>query len=156
MVLFEGTNVSEGRGTTRPFEIAGAPWIDGDRLAASMNGAGLPGVHFRPMFFQPTFQKHAGQTCGGCQLHLLDRNAFRPVLTALALLEELRRTAPDRFAWREPPYEYEYEKAPIDILYGSDALRRELEAGVGVREIAAGWEPGMAAFEPIRRRFLMY
>jgi uncharacterized protein YbbC (DUF1343 family) len=156
MVLFEGTNISEGRGTTRPFEIAGAPWIDGDRLAAAMNAAGLPGVHFRALFFQPTFQKHAGTTCGGCQLHVLDRQAFRPVRTAVALLDELRRAAPDNFAWREPPYEYEYEKSPIDILYGSDALRRHFAAGTAADEIAAEWDAGVAAFERIRPDFLLY
>src|SRR6476659_9268143 len=82
-VLFEGTRLSEGRGTTRPFELIGAPWIDGDRLADAMNGLGLPGVHFRPAFFEPTFQKHAKETCGGCQIHVLDRQKFRPVQTAV-------------------------------------------------------------------------
>ena len=110
-VLFEGTKLSEGRGTTRPFELIGAPWIDGERLAAAMNERGLPGVHFRPVFFEPTFQKHARQTCGGCQIHVLDRQAFRPLRSAVELIDQFRQSDPARFAWREPPYEYEHDKS---------------------------------------------
>ena len=95
-VLFEGTMLSEGRGTTRPFELIGAPWIDGESLADAMNARGLPGVHFRPVFFEPTFQKHARQTCGGCQLHVTDRQAFQPVRTAVELIDEFRRQNPSR------------------------------------------------------------
>jgi uncharacterized protein YbbC (DUF1343 family) len=155
-VLFEGTNVSEGRGTTRPFELLGAPWIDGDRFAAAMNARRLPGVRCRPVFFEPTFQKHARQTCGGCQIHVIDRDAFRPVRTAVALIDEFRRQAPDRFAWREPPYEYEYEKMPIDVMYGSDVLRREIEAGTPAGTIADGWEAEIREFLPIRDEYLLY
>ena len=97
-VLFEGTTLSEGRGTTRPFELIGAPWIDGDRLADAMNAPQPAGRHFRPVFFEPTFQKHAKQTCGGCQVHVLDRQRFRPVRTAVELIAEFRRQDPDRFA----------------------------------------------------------
>lgn len=128
-VLFEGTQLSEGRGTTRPFELIGAPWIDGDRFAEAMNARDLPGVRFRPVFFEPTFQKHAKQTCGGCQLHVLDRQAFEPVRTAVEMLDEFRSENPEKFAWRDPPYEYEHEKMPIDILYGSIRLREAVEAG---------------------------
>ena len=103
-VLFEGTMLSEGRGTTRPFELIGAPWIDGEALAAAMNARGLPGVHFRATYFEPTFQKHAKQTCGGCQLHVTDREPFQPVRTAVELLDEFRRQNPSAFAWRQPPY----------------------------------------------------
>ena len=99
-VLVEGTKLSEGRGTTRPFEFIGAPWIDGERLAATMNARGLPGVHFRPVFFEPTFQKHARQSCGGCQIHVLDRRAFAPLRTAVEFLDEFRREDPARFAWQ--------------------------------------------------------
>jgi uncharacterized protein YbbC (DUF1343 family) len=156
MVLFEGTNLSEGRGTTRPFEIAGAPWIDPERLAGALNARGLAGVFFRPVWFEPTFQKHARTTCGGCQIHVLDRTRFRPVLAAVALLEECRRQAPDRFAWRDPPYEYEYEKRPIDILYGSDRLRLGLEAGATAEELAAEWAPEESAFLRVRAPYLLY
>jgi uncharacterized protein YbbC (DUF1343 family) len=155
-VLFEGTRLSEGRGTTRPFELIGAPWIDGDDLAAAMNARGLPGVHFRPVFFEPTFQKHAKQTCGGVQPHVTDRRRFRPVRTAIELIAEFRRQNPERFAWREPPYEYEHDKEPIDILYGSDHLRTMLDAGREPAEIMAGWERDETAFGRTREPFLMY
>jgi uncharacterized protein YbbC (DUF1343 family) len=155
-VLFEGTKLSEGRGTTRPFELIGAPWIDGDALAAAMNERGLPGVHFRPAYFEPTFQKHAKQSCGGCQLHVLDRRTFRPVRTAVELMAGFYRANPDRFAWREPPYEYEYDKEPIDILYGSDRLRAAIDAGGDVRSLMASWSADEDAFRETRERFLFY
>jgi uncharacterized protein YbbC (DUF1343 family) len=156
MVLLEGTNLSEGRGTTRPFELAGAPWLDAHRLTDGLNSLRLPGVHFRPAEFQPTFQKHAGQTCGGCQIHVTDRVAFRPVLTTVALIQTCRRLAPDRFAWRQPPYEYETRIPPIDILSGSDQLRRQLDDDVSYSAIADGWTAGLDAFRPVRERYLLY
>jgi uncharacterized protein YbbC (DUF1343 family) len=155
-VLFEGTKLSEGRGTTRPFELVGAPWIDGERLAEAMNARGLPGVHVRPVYFEPTFHKHAKQTCGGCQVHVLDRRAFRPVRTAVELMAEFRRQDPSRFAWREPPYEYEHEKQPIDVLYGSDRLRSALDSGTGVEALVAGWKPEEEAFHRTREKYLLY
>jgi uncharacterized protein YbbC (DUF1343 family) len=155
-VLFEGTTLSEGRGTTRPFELIGAPWIDGDRLAAALNRRGLPGVHFRPVFFEPTFQKHARQTCGGCQLHVTDRRAFEPVRTAVELIAEFRRQDPTRFAWREPPYEYEHDKQPIDILYGSDRLRATIDSGLDLTPLFAVWESDEEAFRARRREYLLY
>ena len=156
MVLFEGTNLSEGRGTTRPFEISGAPWIDGRALAERMNDAGLPGARFRALGFEPTFQKHARQACGGCQVHVLDRNAFRPVLSGVALMREYRRLDPVRFEWRQPPYEYEATKLPIDILAGSDRLREQIEADVPAREIVASWEDEVRAFRKVREKFLLH
>jgi uncharacterized protein YbbC (DUF1343 family) len=155
-VLVEGTVVSEGRGTTRPFELIGAPWIDGDRLADAMNRRDLPGVRFRSVFFEPTFQKHAKLTCGGCQIHVIDRAAFQPVATGVALLEEFRRQDPARFGWKPPPYEYEHERLAIDLLYGSDDLRRGLEAGDSAERIAAAWSDQVATFLPIRQRYLLY
>ena len=155
-VLFEGTRLSEGRGTTRPFELIGAPWIDGERFAAAMNRRGLGGVHFRPVFFEPTFQKHARQTCGGCQIHVTDRAAFKPLRTAVELIEEFRRQAPDRFAWREPPYEYEHEKEPIDILYGTDRLRTTIDGGGDVRALIDAWRPDEEAFRQQREPHLLY
>jgi uncharacterized protein YbbC (DUF1343 family) len=155
-VLFEGTMLSEGRGTTRPFELVGAPWIDADRFAAAMNALELPGVHFRPAVFQPTFQKHALQTCGGCQIHVRHRDEFRPVFTGVALLDTFRRFDPARFAWRPPPYEYEHHKAPIDILAGSDALRRQIETATPLKAIAASWIRDEAEFDRVRRRYLLY
>jgi uncharacterized protein YbbC (DUF1343 family) len=155
-VLFEGTTLSEGRGTTRPFELIGAPWIDGERLADAMNARALPGVHFRPVFFEPTFQKHARDTCGGCQPHVTDRLAFEPVRTAVELIAEFHRQDPARFSWRRPPYEYEHEKEPIDILYGSDRLRRTIDDDGDIGALVRSWEADEEAFDRLRRRFLLY
>ena len=154
-VLFEGTALSEGRGTTRPFELIGAPWIDGDALADAMNGRRLPGVHFRPVFFEPTFQKHAKTTCGGVQLHVTDRNAFRPLRTAVELIAEFEVQGPSRFAWREPPYEYEHEKMPIDILYGGSGLR-DAVATHAVASLVSGWTRDEDRFRRLREPFLLY
>jgi len=155
-VLFEGTNVSEGRGTTRPFELVGAPWALAERFAEGMNRAGLPGVRFRPAVFEPTFQKHSRTACGGCQLHVTDRAAFRSVETGVALIAAFRAADPDRFKWRDPPYEYEAHKMPIDILAGSSELREQIDGGVSAREIARSWEPSVGVFGKTRERFLLY
>jgi uncharacterized protein YbbC (DUF1343 family) len=155
-VLVEGTMLSEGRGTTRPFELVGAPWADGELFAGRMNRVGLPGVHFRGVHFEPTFQKHAKQTCGGCQIHVLDRHQFRPVAVGVSLIREFYGTAPDLFAWRDPPYEYEYAKMPIDILAGSPALRSQIEQQVPLQEIEASWRSGVEQFEDARRPYLLY
>jgi len=155
-VLFEGTNVSEGRGTTRPFELLGAPWVTADRFADAMTRLELPGAIFRPAFFEPTFHKHAKVGCGGCQIHVIDRTAFRPVETGVALLAAFRAADASQFAWRPPPYEYEHDKLPIDILAGSSELREQIEAGMPARHIAQSWESAVADFQRVRKRFLMY
>jgi uncharacterized protein YbbC (DUF1343 family) len=155
-VLFEGTQLSEGRGTTRPFELLGAPWIDAERFCAELNALHLAGVHYRPVMFEPTFHKHAREACGGCQIHVTDRTAFQPVLASVAAMAAFHRADPGRFAWRQPPYEYEHDKMPIDILAGSPALREQIERGIGAREIAASWDAAVAAFEPARRACLFY
>ena len=121
MCLLEATNISEGRGTTRPFEIFGAPFIDAETLCRELNNAKLPGVFFRETYFQPTFQKFAGQLCGGGQLHVLDRDIFRPFQTGIEIIRCIRKLYPGSFAWKQPPYEYEYEKLPIQILLGGPA-----------------------------------
>jgi uncharacterized protein YbbC (DUF1343 family) len=155
-VLFEGTGLSEGRGTTRPFELLGAPWIDAETFAAALNAQQIEGAFFRPVVFEPTFHKHARQACGGCQIHVTDRARFRPVLAAVAAMREFHRVAPDRFAWREPPYEYVHDLMPIDILAGSARLRQAIEADVPAREIAAEWTDGVREFAALRKRFLLY
>jgi uncharacterized protein YbbC (DUF1343 family) len=155
-VLFEGTNVSEGRGTTRPFELLGAPWIHAETFAGSLNRLGLPGVLFRPTVFEPTFHKHAKASCGGCQIHVLDRRTFRPVETGVALLGAFRACGPGHFAWRDPPYEYEHEKLPIDILAGTSELREQFDRGMPAAEIARSWRPAVEAFMDVRRRYLLY
>jgi uncharacterized protein YbbC (DUF1343 family) len=155
-VLFEGTNASEGRGTTRPFELVGAPWVQAESTAAALNRLGLPGVHFRPAVFEPTFQKHARVSCGGCQVHVTSRAVFRPVLTGTALMAAVRAADPARFAWRDPPYEYESEKSPIDILAGAPAYREAIDAGRAAGAIAETWTPGETSFGTLRRPFLLY
>jgi uncharacterized protein YbbC (DUF1343 family) len=155
-VLVEGTMLSEGRGTTRPFELIGAPWADGELFAGRMNRVGLPGVHFRGVHFEPTFQKHAKKTCGGCQIHVLDRESFRPVAAGVSLIREFYGTAPDLFAWRDPPYEYEYEKMPIDILAGSDGLRRAIDAGASPQEVSVVCRLDAASFDVMRASSLLY
>jgi uncharacterized protein YbbC (DUF1343 family) len=155
-VLFEGTNVSEGRGTTRPFELLGAPWIHAEAFAATLNRLGLPGVRFRPTVFEPTFHKHARTSCGGCQVHVLDRRAFHAVETGVALLAAFRACGLGHFAWREPPYEYEHEKLPIDILAGSSELREQVDRGMPAAEIARSWRAGVEEFTDVRRRYLLY
>ena len=155
-VLFEGTKASEGRGTTRPFELIGAPWVMAERFAETMNQRGLAGVHFRPAVFEPTFQKHAKTSCGGCQIHVLDRQTFQPVLTGVALIEQVRAADPSSFAWRPPPYEYEHDKEPIDILAGSPALRTAIDAGARAEDLAREWARENLPFLALRERFLLY
>ena len=155
-VLFEGTNVSEGRGTTRPFELIGAPWVDAEALAEKLRTYDLPGVHFRPVVFEPTFQKHARQACGGCQIHVLDRREFRAVESAVAVLVEIRTQNPSAFQWRQPPYEYEHDKMPFDILAGSSQLRHQIEAGLPVRTIYYSWLQDHERFRIERQPFLLY
>jgi len=155
-VLFEGTLLSEGRGTTRPFEMVGAPWIDGERFAEGMNRRNLPGVHFRPVFFEPTFHKHAQRLSGGCQIHVTDRRVFPSMRAAVEMLDEFHREAPVENLWRDPPYEYEHVKPPIDILYGSDRLRRGIDAGESPASIMADWRRDEDAFRALRQKFLLY
>jgi uncharacterized protein YbbC (DUF1343 family) len=155
-VLFEGTNVSEGRGTTRPFELIGAPWVDAEALASKLMAHRLPGVHYRATVFEPTFQKHARQTCGGVQIHVLDRGAFPAVESAVAVLAEIRAQDPSRFEWRQPPYEYEKDKMPFDILAGSSELRQQIEGGVPPRVIRDSWQDGHHTFARTREPYLLY
>lgn len=154
--LFEGTNLSEGRGTTRPFELCGAPWLDPLEVANRMNAAELPGVIFRPARYRPTFQKHAGVDCGGVQVHVTDREAFRPVRTSLALLIEMRRLNPDQFAWRTAEYEFVKDPIAIDLLFGSDRERQAIEAGRPWQEIAAAWGDEEQAFGMRRHHAWLY
>lgn len=155
-VLVEGTLLSEGRGTTRPFELIGAPFIDPYRLVKQLAGEKLPGVFFRPCFFAPTFQKHQGKVCGGVQIHVLDRQQFKPVITGIALLKTIHRLYPDQFAWRQPPYEYVYDKLPFDVIAGSDRLRQQIVADIPLAEIEASWQSDLTRFLEMRRPYLLY
>lgn len=127
MVLIEGTNISEGRGTTRPFETLGAPWLDPWRLCDELNGLNMPGVWYRPITFQPTFHKHAGQVCGGAYVHVTDRATFRPVEATARMFQVIWAQSEGQMRWNDPPYEYEDVLLPIDILWGSSFLRSFVE-----------------------------
>jgi uncharacterized protein YbbC (DUF1343 family) len=156
MCLLEATNISEGRGTTRPFEIFGAPFIHPETLLKVLREFKLPGVAFRPLHFQPTFQKHAGTVCGGAQIHVIDRERFKPFKTGVAVLKAIHNTYPREFAWKQPPYEYEEVKLPIDILAGTDRLRKDIEAWADLKDMEAWWKEEARAFEKIRKKYLIY
>lgn len=157
MCLLEGTNLSEGRGTTRPFEILGAPFIEAGDLSGRLSEFKLPGVVFRPMYFQPTFQKFSGQLCGGVQLHITARDRFRPFLTGAAVIKTAHDMYPEDFKWRMPPYEYEAEKMPIDILAGTDRFRRDIEEGDSLESMEKWWQEQSREFNrKVRARYLMY
>ncbi|MFT3741200.1 MAG: DUF1343 domain-containing protein [Gammaproteobacteria bacterium] len=156
MCLFEGTEISEGRGTTRPFEIFGAPYIDPEQLLQDASIQQLPGVVFRPLYFQPTFQKYQGKICGGAQMHVTDRVKFNAVTTAITLLKTIHDLYPEEFAWKQPPYEYEFEKLPIDILAGSTALRETIEAGKSLIALEQAWQLQRQQFADVRQKYLLY
>ena len=154
--LVEGTNLSEGRGTTRPFELVGAPWLDPWALARDLSRERLPGVLFRPVFFTPTFHKYAGRPCGGVQVHVTDRDRFPAFLCYLLFIHHARRQAPVKFAWRDPPYEYEYVKRPIDILCGTPDVRRAIDVGLSPRRLSGRWRREQQAFRRRRAPYLLY
>jgi uncharacterized protein YbbC (DUF1343 family) len=147
MCLIEGTNISEGRGTTLPFEMIGAPWIDGYKLADELNALKLPGVLFRPASFTPNLSKFQGQGCQGLQLIVTDRMRFRSVRTALYILSTLRKEYPNQFQWRD---------SSIDRLSGSDDVRKAIDQGIPVDKILASWEDGLKAFDALRSRYFLY
>lgn len=155
-VHLEGTQMSEGRGTTRPFELVGAPYIDGQDFADELNGLKLAGVKFRACSFQPTFQKHAGRICGGVQIHVLDRALFEPVTAGVAVALTAQRMYKDFFEWKEPPYEYVYERNPFDVIAGGETLRRQIEGGESLRAITENWQAGLRRFDEERRPYLLY
>jgi uncharacterized protein YbbC (DUF1343 family) len=157
MCLLEGTNLSEGRGTTRPFETFGAPFIDPGVSVTRLKEFKLPGVIFRPMFFQPTFQKYADKLCGGAQIHIVNREKFKPFKTGVAVLKAMHELYPEDFTWKQPPYEYETEKIPIDILAGTDRLRLDIERGEKLDLMEEWWQEECGNFDrEFRKKYLMY
>lgn len=149
--LLEGCNSSEGRGTTRPFELIGAPWIDPYGLAEELNGRHLPGVKFRPTYFTPVFEKHAGQRCGGVAIHVMERDELKAVTTGLHILDALRRMDPDKFSWRAFKDRY-----TIDRLCGTDQVRKGLEVGLSPDAIVASWDEPLSDFLIKREGYLLY
>ncbi|PWT92901.1 MAG: DUF1343 domain-containing protein [Acidobacteria bacterium] len=156
MCLLEGTNVSEGRGTTRPFEIFGAPWIDPDHLCRRLQEYNLEGCRFRPLFFRPTFNKYQKQLCGGAQIHVTDRKKYKPVFMTLCLLAILMQDYPDFFRWKDPPYEFVHDRLPIDILFGNSWTREMLEAKRPVLEIERKWKTSLDEFKKTREKYIIY
>lgn len=157
MCLLEATNLSEGRGTTRPFEIFGAPFIDPAILMKRLKEFRLKGVIFRPLHFLPTFQKHAGKICGGAQIHVTERSMFKPFKTAAAILKSVKELHPKDFLWNKPPYEYEEKLLPIDILAGTDRFRKDIEAGMDLEIMEKWWKKDTDDFNrKIRSKYLLY
>jgi uncharacterized protein YbbC (DUF1343 family) len=155
-VILEGTNLSEGRGTTRPFEIFGAPYLDLKKVGKRLARRRLPGVLFREHAFEPTFHKWKGEVCRGFQIHVTDRRAYRPYLTTLAVLQDVIAEHRDAFAWKEPPYEYVTDKPPIDVLTGDPAIREALERGRDLNALARSWRAEIEAFRRESLPFRLY
>jgi len=156
LCLIEATNLSEGRGTTRPFEIIGAPFLDGHRLAERLASYQLGGVAFRSLAFRPSFHKFAGQVCGGIQVHVTDRACFEPYRSGLAILRELYALCGDGFRWRSEPYEFVSDRPAIDLLTGSDAIRTGIQRGFTLDELEATWLPAQRRFAERRQPYLLY
>lgn len=155
-VHLEGTQMSEGRGTTRPFELVGAPYVDADAFADALNGLSFPGVYFRSCVFVPTFQKHGGKACGGVQIHVTDRKVFDPVIAGVAVVKMAFDMYGEQFRWKDPPYEYEYDRNPFDVISGTAKLREAIERRETLQEIQATWEAPLREFIALRERFLLY
>jgi uncharacterized protein YbbC (DUF1343 family) len=155
-VYFEGTQVSEGRGTTRPFEIVGAPYISSKDYVDALNSLELSGVTFRPVEFLPTFQKHAQILCRGAFVHVLDREAFEPVNTGVAMVKTIFDLYGKDFQWKESAYEYVFDRNPFDVIAGTTELRKSLEQGIGLGEIQNGWQKDLSVFQIQRNKYLLY
>jgi uncharacterized protein YbbC (DUF1343 family) len=155
-VLLEGTNLSEGRGTTKPFEFVGAPFIEPERVLSAIDPAALEGVRLRPMEFRPTFNKWKDCVCRGFQIHVVKRQSYRPVRTSLAILSAIMTLYPQEFQWAHPPYEYVFDKLPIDVIMGDDSIREQLQSGRPVAELEDQWSEQLLRYESARRRFLLY
>lgn len=155
-VHLEGTQMSEGRGTTRPFELVGAPYVEAAEYARALERIGLQGVKFRASNFLPTFQKHAGETCGGVQIHVTNRESFEPFVTGVAVVKTCFEMYGEDFRWKNPPYEYVFDRNPFDVIAGTARLRESIERGDSLETIQSSWEGELAEFEELRGKFLLY
>ena len=155
-VMFEGTKISEGRGTTRPFEVIGAPYFDGQEFADNLKKLNLPGVIFRPTNFLPTFQKHKDRGCSGVFLHVVDRHEFEPVITGITLIKTAFEMYRDNFEWKDTPYEYELDRNPFDVINGSTQIRELIENGKTIDEIKQFWADDVLNFRKLRENYLLY
>lgn len=155
-VHVEGTELSEGRGTTKPFELNGAPFIDPYVWTAELEKYNFAGVAFRHSFFRPTFQKWAGQTCGGVQIHVTNREAFTPVIVGITMIKTAYDLYTEHFQWKQSAYEYVFDKNPFDVVSGTDKIRKQIEGGVPLNEIEADWAKGLQEFGVARTPYLLY
>jgi uncharacterized protein YbbC (DUF1343 family) len=155
-VIWEGTNISEGRGTTLPFELVGAPFWEHEPILKALEQTDLPGSFLRPLVFEPTSGKWAGKACVGFHLHVTNTYTFLPYRTSLALFQAVFRLYPGYFSYKEPPYEYEYERLPMDLILGDQKVRQELENGLPISEIEAGWQERLQEFKSVRRKYFLY
>jgi len=155
-VILEGTNLSEGRGTTIPFQLCGAPFIDPYQLKRKVQQRKLPGILLREVFFQPTFNKWQNEVCGGLQIHLIDSKIFKPYVTTLAIVQDIISLYPPQFSWREPPYEYEREKMPVDLIVGDKNLREGIEQQKDINELENSWQKELKDFKEIAQRYFLY
>lgn len=155
-VIWEGTNISEGRGTCRPFEIFGAPFLDTKTIQQELEPEATAGCYLQEYSFRPTFHKWDGKVCYGFMIHILDPQVYRPYFTSIALLRAVMKIHSGDFEWKSPPYEYELKKSPIDLIMGDLSLRRDLESGVPLSNIREKWLPDLEAFTQWRRPFLLY
>ena len=157
MCLIEGTLLSEGRGTTLPFEQVGAPYINAEVFAKTLNKENLPGIFFRPQYFKPQFQKWSGEVCGGVQLHIIERNKIKPLSTSISVLFFIKKLYPNDFSWRTEPYEFVNDRLAIDLLYGNSTLREAIEAGnLSIKKLESGWEEDIKVFSSQREECLIY
>ena len=157
MCLIEGTLLSEGRGTTLPFEQVGAPYINAEVFAKTLNKENLPGLFFRPQYFKPQFQKWSGEVCGGVQLHITERNKIKPLATSISMLFFIKKLYPNDFSWRTEPYEFVNDRLAIDLLYGNSTLREAIESGnLSIKKLESSWEEDIKVFSSQREACLIY
>jgi uncharacterized protein YbbC (DUF1343 family) len=155
-VILEGTNLSEGRGTTIPFQLCGAPFIDPYQLKNKVQQRKLPGIFLREVFFQPTFNKWQNEVCGGLQIHVTDPKTYKPYLTTLSIIQDIMSLYPGYFSWRKPPYEYEREKMPVDIILGDKSIREEIEQQKDINDIENSWQKELKDFKETAQRYFLY
>lgn len=155
-VHLEGTELSEGRGTTKPFELNGAPFIDPQKWVEALDAYEFPGVAFREAYFRPTFCEFAGETCGGLQMHVFNRDIFRPVVVGVAMVKTVHDMYPEQFQWRQNAYEYVFDQNPMDVVCGTDKIRKAIEVGTPLKEIEDSWAEGLIKFAKDREPYLLY
>ena len=156
MCLLEGTNVSEGRGTTTPFKLFGAPWIDPEELCLSLGKCRIPFVSFRPTYFKPTFHKFRSRLCGGVHMYVTNHKRFDPITTGLQIIKTISEIYPEDFQWRQPPYEFEKKKRPFDILIGNDWVRKDIQKKKSIKAIQRKWQADLLKFKQLRKNHLLY